>query len=143
MENIKMENIKAFLLPPVMDETKEVIVTKRAKGEDGNPIPFIIRVIDHETNSKLYKQATRRVKVNGQFTKEVDDDKYRKLLVAACVVSPNFKDAELCAYYKTADPLEVPERMLTAGEYNRLVRAIRVLNELSLEEEDLEDEIKN
>ena len=62
------------------------------------------------------------------------------------MVTPNFKDAELCAYYKTTDPLDVPGRMLTMGEYDLLVKEIRNLNEMigdddSLEE--LEEEAKN
>lgn len=141
-----MASIKAFLLPPVMDETKEVIITKRAVDENGTPIPFVIRVIDQETNNRLLKQAAKRVRVNGQMVRELDEDKYGKLLINACVVSPNFRDSEMCAYYKTADPLDVPERMLTMGEYNRLVKEIRSLNELIDDEaslEELEEEVKN
>lgn len=134
-----MGDIKAFLLPPVMEETKEVVITKRAVDESGKPVPFIIRVIDQETNNRLVKQATRKSKMNGQLVRELDDDKYGKLLVNACVVSPNFRDSELCAYYKTADPLDVPGRMLTVGEYNRLVREIKKLNDLALDEEELNE----
>ena len=35
-----MGDIKAFLQPPVTDETQEVIISKRFKGEDGKPVPF-------------------------------------------------------------------------------------------------------
>ena len=45
----------------------------------------------------------------------------------------------MCAYYKTVDPLEVPGRMLTMGEYNLLVRKIRELNDIVDNDEDLED----
>ena len=141
-----MSDIKAFLLPPVMEETKEVVITNRAKGPDGKPIPFKLRRIDQETNSKLVKQATKKVKVNGQIMQELDNEKYGKLLVQSCVVEPNFKDSELCSYYKTLDPLEVPGRMLTVGEYNRLVYAIKELNELITSEDELaalEEEAKN
>ena len=141
-----MGDIKAFLLPPVMEETKSVIITKRAKGPDGKPVPFVIRVIDQETNGKLLKRATKKTKLNGQIVQELVSDTYGKLLVQACVVSPDFKDSEICAYYKTMDPLEVPGRMLTVGEYNRLVTAIKELNELVTEEselDELEDEAKN
>lgn len=48
-----MGDIKAFLLPPVMEETRKVIITKRAKGPDGKPVPFVLRRIDQETNEKL------------------------------------------------------------------------------------------
>lgn len=141
-----MGDIKAFLQPPVMNEEKEVVISKRFKGADGKPVPFVIRVIDQETNGKLLKQAMRKTKLNGQIVQELDSDKYGKLLVQACVVSPDFRDAQVCSYYKTADPLDVPGRMMTVGEYNRLVKAIKELNELITSDEELaalEEEVKN
>lgn len=141
-----MADIKAFLLPPVMDETKEVVITKRAVDENGKPIPFVIRVIDQETNDRLLKRAMKKTRANGRIIQELDTDKYGKLLVDACVVTPNFKDAELCAYYKTTDPLDVPGRMMTMGEYDLLVKEIRNLNEMIGDDdslEALEEEAKN
>lgn len=141
-----MGDIKAFLQPPVMDETKEVVISKRFKGDDGEPVPFKIRVIDQETNSRLQKQATKKTKVNGQLIQELDNDRYGKLLVAACVLTPNFKDSEICAYYKTMDPLDVPGRMLTVGEYSRLVLEIKQTNGFITSDDDLveaEEEAKN
>lgn len=139
-------DIKAFLQPPVMNETKEVVISKRFKGADGKPAPFVIRVIDQETNGKLLKQATKKVKTNGQIVQELDTDKYGKLLVQACVAEPNFKNSEICDYYQTVDPLDVPGRMLTVGEYNRLVSAIKEINELVTSEDEyaaMEEEAKN
>lgn len=139
-------DIKAFLQPPVMNETKEVVISKRFKGADGKPVPFVIRVIDQETNGKLLKQATKKVKTNGQIVQELDSDKYGKLLVQACVAEPNFKNSEICDYYQTVDPLDVPGRMLTVGEYNRLVNAIKEINELVTSEDEyaaMEEEAKN
>lgn len=122
-------DIKAFLLPPVMEETKEVVITKRAKEPDGKPVPFLLRRIDQETNDKLIKQAQKRKKVNGQILVEMDNDKYGKLLVQACVIEPDFKNSEMCAYYKTIDPLDVPSRMLSSGEYARLLKEINTMND--------------
>ena len=127
-----------FSQPPVMGEEKKVWISRRFKGEDGKPLPFVIRVIDQETDAKLLKQATRKNRVNGQMVQEMDADRYGKLLADACVVEPNFRDSEVCADHKTTDPLEVPGRMLTAGEYNRLVGEIRKLNELVESDEELE-----
>lgn len=141
-----MGDIKAFLQPPVMNETKEVIISQRFKDEKGNPVPFVIRAIDQETNDRLYSQSLKKVKSNGMIYRELDDNRYGKLLVNACVVTPNFKDAELCSYYKTANPLDVPGRMLTVGEYNALVFAIKELNGLVTSEDEfneLEEEAKN
>ena len=123
-----MGDIKAFLLPPVMEETKEAVITKRAKGPDGKPVPFVLRAIDQETNDKLIRRAQRTSKVNGQTVRELDTEKYGRLLISACVIEPNFKDAELCAYYKTVDPLDVPGKMLSSGEYAKLMQEINSLN---------------
>lgn len=123
-----MGDIKAFLLPPVMEETKEAVITKRAKGPDGKPVPFVLRAIDQEANDKLIRRAQRTNKVNGQTVRELDTEKYGKLLISACVIEPNFKDAELCAYYKTVDPLDVPGKMLSSGEYAKLMQEINSLN---------------
>ena len=141
-----MSNIKAFLQPPIMNETKEVIVSERFKDEVGNVVPFVIRIIDQETNNKLTTKATKREKINGQVVRELDNVKYGKLLVDACVVSPNFKDSELCDYYKTADPLDVPGRMLSSGEYGKLVREINNFNGFVSTDDELneaEEEAKN
>ena len=141
-----MGDIKAFLQPPVTDETQEVIISKRFKGEDGKPVPFVIRVIDQATNNRLLKRATKKGKTRKQSDQELDRTLYGKLLLEACVVSPNFKDADLCSYYKTNDPLDVPERMLSSGEYNRLIRAINRLNgftDTDDEYEENEEEAKN
>lgn len=141
-----MGSIKAFLQPPVMEETKEVIVSKRFKDENGNPVPFVIRVIDQETNDKLINQATRKVKKNGQIIRDFDEERYAKLLLSSCVVEPDFKNSEICAYYKAVDPLDVPGRMLNVGEYNYLVKKIRELNEIALSDEEFEglvEEAKN
>ena len=141
-----MGDIKAFLQPPVMDETKEVVVSERFKGADGKPVPFIIRSIDQETNEKLIKQATTRKKINGQILQELNNDKYAKLLVSACVVEPDFSNSDLCAHYKTVNPLDVPGRMLSVGEYNKLVKQLQEMNGIVTSDEEmdaLENEAKN
>lgn len=138
-----MGDIKAFLLPPVMEETKEVVITKRAVDEDGKPVPFILRRIDQETNDRLLRQAQRKVKVNGLITTNTDNEKYGKLLVQACVVEPDFKNAEICAYYKTVDPLDVPSRMLSSGEYAKLMQEINTLNGFDDDIDAIEDTAKN
>lgn len=138
-------NIKAFLQPPVMNETKEVVISKRFKGEDGNPEPFEIRAIDQETNNKLTKKSTIQTMVKGRAVEKIDNIKYSRELIAACVVSPDFSLKEVCDYYKTNNPLEVPERMLSAGEYKRLVKAIMELNDFTTADNiaEVEEEIKN
>lgn len=135
-----MGDIKAFLLPPVMEETKEVVITKRAVGEDGKPIPFKLRRIDQETNNKLVRQSQRKKKVNGQIITELDNTRFGNLLILECVIDPDFKNSELCAYYKTVDPLDVPGRMLSSGEYAKLMEEINKLNGFDDDTADAVDE---
>ena len=141
-------DLKAYMQPLVVNETKTVYPSKRLKGADGKPAPFVIRVIDQETNNKLIRQATERKKVNGRLMEELNGEKYGNLLIQACVVEPDLKSSDLCAYYKTVDPADVVNRMLCVGEYNRLVRAIRELNEIDELADDatieaIDAEIKN
>lgn len=139
-------SIKAFMQPPIEAETKEVIISARFADEKGKPQPFVIRAISQETNEGLRKKAVRPVKKNGVVVGEdIDTAKYGKLLVLACTVEPDFKDKELCDYYKTLDPSDVPSRMLSAGEYAKLVKEINELNGFisSDDGEALEEEAKN
>lgn len=141
-------DLRAYMQPPVVNETKTVYPSKRLKGADGNPAPFVIRVIDQETNNKLIKQATEKKKVNGRLIEMLNSEKYGNLLIQACVVEPDLKNAELCAFYKTVNPVDTINRMLSVGEYNRLVREIKLLNEIDemADDEDveaIEDELKN
>lgn len=141
-------DLKAYMQTPVVNETKTVYPSKRLKGADGKPAPFVIRVIDQETNNKLIKQATEKKKVNGRIMEELNGEKYGNLLVQACVVEPDLKSADLCAFYKTVNPADVINRMLSVGEYNRLVRSIREINEIDeladdSDVDEIEETLKN
>lgn len=121
-------DLRAFMVEPVSGETKEVYISNRFKGADGKPVPFKIRAIDQETNDRLMRQCTTRKIVNGVSVQDINTEKLTRLIIVECTVEPNFRATELCDYYKTADPLEVPGRMLSVGEYNKLSRAIQELN---------------
>lgn len=137
-----MSVLKGFLQPSPMEETKEVIISDRFKDEDGKPLPFKLRKIDSETSEALMKRCRRKERVNGQIINEIDNTKYTKLLVLACVVSPNFKDAEMCDYYGVVNPEDVPSRMLSIGEFSRLSDEIMKFNDFDTPE-DIENEVKN
>jgi hypothetical protein len=140
-----MGDLKAFMLPPVMEQTEKVIVSDRFKNEKGEVVPFEIRAISQEINEGLYNQASKPVKKNGMVVgRNLDNTRYSNLLLVACTVTPNFKDAELCAYYKTKDPAEVPGRMLSSGEWKNLTSAVMKLNGYGEgQTETLEEEAKN
>lgn len=127
-----MSNLKDFMLEPT-PITKEVKLS-RFKS------PFVIKTITEKENDAL-RQACMKPTKKGR---ELDATRYSRELMIACVVEPNFKATELCDFYKTLDPLDVPGLMLNAGEYNKLSRAISKLNGFDDDSNDeLEEEAKN
>ena len=137
-----MSVLQGFLQPSPMDETTEVVISERFKGEDGKPLAFKIRKIDQETANSLLKKCQRTKTVNGQSVRETDNVKYSNLLILQCVVEPNFRDAEMCEYYKVIDPADIPGRMFSLGEYSRLSDAIMAFNDFDTPEK-IETEAKN
>ena len=140
-----MSNLDAFLHPIQEQETKEVIISNRFQMVDTDgknvPAPFVIRAISEEENQRIRKACTRRFKDRtGAMTSEFDASAYSVKMVLAGTVTPDFSAAEMCEAYKTKDPMEVPGRMLKAGEYNRLSDAIA---EFSGFDDDIEEQAKN
>lgn len=134
-----MSNLSAFLHPVTTSEEKEVIISDRFQDENGKPVPFKIRALTQEQNDALIKQATRRVKVNGQPTEQLDSVDFSRRMVVAATVEPDFHNSELCQAYGVLDPLQVPGKMLFSGEYNKLLQAINDLSGFG----DAEGEVKN
>jgi len=137
-----MSVLKGFLQPSPMEETTEVIISERFKGEDGKPLPFKIRKIDNETAGALLKKCRKQERVRGQIIDKTDNERYTKLLVLACVIEPNFKDAEMCSFYGVINPEDVPGRMLSVGEFNRLSDSIMDFNDFDTPDK-IEEEVKN
>jgi len=135
-----MSDLHAFLHPVQGDDTVEVVISKRFLGEDGKPVPFRIRALTQEENDELTKKSMHLAKGGRRGEKELDRIGYNRRILVAATVSPDFSNEELCTAYGTMDPLEVPSRMLLAGEYDRLSREILALSGF---DEDLEEQAKN
>ena len=136
-----MSNLKAFLNPVQSADTHEVMISKRFVGEDGKPVPFKIRPLTQAENDVITKRCMRQTKVNGQLVERLDSVAYGRRLVVAATVEPDFQGEDICKAYGTMDPLEVPGKMLLAGEYGRLSKEIMLLS--GFETDGLEDDAKN
>lgn len=134
-----MSTLKAFLQPSVAGQTREVIVSERFKGEDGKTVPFVIQAISQEENDRLSRQSQVKENVKGQRIERLDRSLYTKRLILACVKEPDLRSKEICDYYGTIDPLDVPGKMLSVGEYGLLVDAIMDLNGVKDAQEKLEE----
>lgn len=135
-----MSKLDAFLHPIQTEDTREVVISKRFVDKDGKPVPFKIKTITGAENDALRASCTRKYRDKGVVYEDFDAELYTRKLIAACVVEPDFSDAELCRAYGTIDPLEVPGKMLLAGEYNALSRVISDTNGFG---EDAVGEAKN
>lgn len=138
-----MSNLNTFLHPAQGDEIREVIISKRFLGEDGKPAPFKIRSLTQEENDQISRQSMRLVKGGKRGEKELDSPEYARRIVVAATLEPDFSNEAMCKAYSTMDPLEVPGRMLYAGEYKRLMDAIMELSGFDEGAGELEDEAKN
>lgn len=135
-----MSALSAFLHPAVTIEEKEVIISKRFLGEDGKPVPFKIRSLTQEENAAIIKAATRQKKVDGQWQDSIDANELSARTIVEATVFPDFRSAELCETYGTKDPVQVPGKMLLAGEFSRLIDAV---SKLSGFDKSLDEEAKN
>lgn len=111
-----MSSLKAFL-NPIKVENKEVIVSNRFQ-EDGKPVPFVIKPISEKENELLLRKHTKKDKRTGQEV--LDKTAYSHALVAAAVVYPDLKSAELQKAYGVLGEAELLNAMLTVGEYAKL-----------------------
>lgn len=135
-----MGNLSAFLHPAVPAAEKEVFVSDRFRDEKGKPVPFKIKALTQEENDAISRQCRRTKMVNGQPVENLNTSEYSRRIVLAGTVEPNFAAKELCDHFQVLDPAQVPGKMLLAGEFSRLMKAIM---ELSGFGGDLEEEAKN
>ena len=135
-----MGNLSAFLHPAVPAAEKEVFVSDRFRDEKGEPVPFKIKALTQEENDAISRQCRRTKMVNGQPVENLNTSEYSRRIVLAGTVEPNFAAKELYDHFQVLDPAQVPGKMLLAGEFSRLMKAIM---ELSGFGGDLEEEAKN
>ena len=123
-----MSRLNAFLHPVDLGEVNEVIISSRFKDEAGNPVPFTIRAITQEQNDAMTAKCRRVRTVRGQRQEYLDGAQLNRELIVAATLEPDFSSAEVCEAYGTKIPTQVPGRMLLAGEYDALLKAILELS---------------
>ena len=134
-----MSSLSAFLNPVSGQETRDIVISRRFVGEDGNPVPFRIRSLTQAENEALRKRSMKTRRVNGQAQEYLDSAEFSSRMIVAATVEPDFSSKELCDAYGVLDPLMVPGKMLMAGEYAALMGAITDLCGFS----DTAEEVKN
>ena len=137
-----MASLSAFLHPELPSE-QEIVISDRFK-ENGEPVPFRIKPLTQEEVQALSKKYTKTTKSKTGIERHIDTDRFTAALIVASTTFPDFSDAELCKAYGTMDPLQVPAKMLLAGEFMKLNEAIMALSGMDDESEAEEaEEAKN
>lgn len=135
-----MERSLAAFLQPAKVENEMIVVSDRFK-EDGKAVEWEIRAITSEENTNIMKKNTRRDKKTKQEI--FDRNGYMNDLVAAAVVYPDLKNAELQKAYGVMGEANLLSKMLLVGEFMVLSEAVQKLSGLDVEDEDKVEEIKN
>ena len=122
---------------------KELVVSKRFKDNDGNPLKWKIRAIDAATHQRL-RSDSLDMDVGNDKKVKVKFNSARQNLgsVAAAVVYPDLQDADLQSYYGVSTPSALIGVMLLDDEFERLKNAVDSLSE-DTKPENLEEEAKN
>ena len=129
----------------VKDETVKYVASKRFKIDD-KPVEWEIKSIGTELDEAIRKECTKRVPIvgkRGQYTQEIDTDKYIGKICVACTVYPDLNTAELQDSYgvKSADALL--KKLLKPGEYTAYKEKVMEVNGYDMNMEELVDEAKN
>ncbi len=134
-------NLNAFLAQNALKiENEKHVISERFIDNEGKPIPWEIRALSEEENQALRKSATKVVSHKRYIVPETDYDLYLARMTAEAVVFPNLKDAELQKSYGVLGADELLGKMLTAGEYAKLLEVVQEVNGFN---RDLVEEAKN
>lgn len=133
-----MSELSAFMNPVYTEKKIEVIVSDRFVGEDGKPIPVVMKSLTQEKMQEIAKRSTHERKVNGRLVTEMDAVENLNRCLVASVISPDLTNKELCNAYKTEDPIQLPSKMFMVNEYEKLAKAFAKLNGLGSDDDEME-----
>lgn len=129
IENVKYIASKRFVDP----ETKE-------------PIEWELSAIESTVDEEIRKECTIKKPIpgkRGQYTNDLDTDKYIGRICARCTVYPNLNDAELQESYGVKGADALLKKMLNVGEYAEYKAKVMELNGFDTSLDELVDEAKN
>ncbi len=130
LEDFLQENVETI-------EPIKVILSQRFRSL------FEIKAITENENATIRKACRKKVKQKyGQYTTETDQDLYLVRLVAACTITPDFKNAQLQQSWGVIGEEALIQKMLTPGEYAELLNQIQLVCGFDLDVEEAKDEIK-
>lgn len=133
------KSLNAFLRPRLI-ANQEVVISDRFLDESGNPAAFEIRPVLTD-EAQLLMKKNMKTKKNGE--QEFDSANYQADMIAAAVVFPDLKNAELQKSYEVLGERDLLLKMLMIGEYTQLRNAVFELSGILDDINEKKDEAKN
>lgn len=122
-------DLNAFLAEnAVKVENTKYAASDRFIGDNGNPALWEIRALSGAEDDALRRDCQARVPVpgkRGQYTEELDVNKYMAKLAVAATAAPNLNDSNLQDSYHVMGAEDLLKAMLTAGEYTCYVAKVQ------------------
>lgn len=140
-----MSDFSVFMNGSKANEVVKYVASQRFK-EKGKPVEWEIKPIDSDLDELLRKECTKKVPIagkRGQYTQELDNDKYIGRMCAACTVYPNLKEAEFQDAFGVKSEDALLKKLLLPGEYTEYKAKVMEVNGYDLSMEELVDEAKN
>lgn len=143
-KNNEYRDMKSFFSSRTrQDLREEIAVSSRFCDEEtGEPVKFVIRGISEAENESI-KRACRRPLQTGEREFRFDPKAYCNRLIVAATVYPNFKNAELQRDWGAANAENLLCKMLLAGEYAKLLNAVKNISGFGDGLADLKNAAKN
>lgn len=141
-----MSDFSAFMFGNALQDDIVNFVVSRRFVQDGKPIEWQLKAIDSDLDERLRKECTVRTPIvgkKGQYTQDIDTDKYIAKMCVACIVYPNLNDVELQSSYNVMSGEDLLKKMLKSGEYTELKAKVMEINGYNLTMDELIDEAKN
>jgi len=139
------DNLKAFMVKNrAIKEPTKYPASVDFKGENGEPMEWVLRPVTPEKNDQLLSEAVfPDVDAKGNLITKFREGEYRKNLMVESVIFPNLNDAELQNFYKVMEPGELLNAMLNIKEYKQLFDKIQEVNGFTAITKEKVDEAKN
>lgn len=140
-----MFDFSMFLAGASENEVVEYVASERFKDKNGNPYAWKLQAISSEQDERLRKDCTKKVPVGrrGQYTQDVDTDKYIAKVCVASTVEPNLNSAEFQDAFGVHSGEELLRKLLKPGEYTDFKAKVMEVNGYDLSMDELVDEAKN
>lgn len=137
-------SLKAFLKENVETaKPVEVVISKRFKDENGQPVPWVVGCISTQENSALRKECTKVTQKGKKSQAEFDFPEYQTRFLTRCVQFPDLNAVELQNSFGVMCAEELLHVMLLPGEFDDLYQAANAVNGFDTSFEEQVDEAKN